>query len=144
MAEGPQKAAVYIYRSTEERWWHKTLFVDVYLDERPFIQLKGGEYVIVYLSAGTHSITAEYDRYSGDFQHPRDEKKLELEIGEVIYAEIVPSHQGTTWVWEIPSPVPLPMPGARVEVVIQPEEDAKQALGKRLDEDLVRERKIFQ
>lgn len=120
------------------------MFVDVYLDERPFIQLKGGEYVIVYLSAGTHSITAEYDRYSGDFQHPRDEKKLELEIGEVIYAEIVPSHQGTTWVWEIPSPVPLPMPGARVEVVIQPEEDAKQALGKRLDEDLVRERKIFQ
>jgi hypothetical protein len=144
VTEGPQKALIYIYRSTEEHWWHKTLFVDIYLDGRPFIQLKGGEYVMVYLPSGTHSITVEYDRYSGDFQHPRDEKTAQLDSGDVLYAEIVPSHQGTTWVWDFPSPVPVPLPGAHVQVTFQPEEKAREVLGRRLDRDMVRERKIFQ
>jgi len=119
------------------------LLVDIYLDGQPFIQLKGGEYVQVYFPSGTHSIAVEYDRYSSEFKHPRDEKTVQLDAGDVLYAEIVPSHQGITWAWAFPSPVPVPLPGAHVQLTLQPEGVAKDALGRRLDKNMVRERKIL-
>lgn len=142
LTEGSQKASVIVYRSTEESWWHKTMFVDIQLDGHPFMQLKGGEYVQIHLSAGVHRIKVEYDRYSGDYQQPGDLRVFDMAPGEVFYMEIIPSHEGITWAWGFPL-FPVPLPGARVELIFQSESDARKVLGKSVDKELLIHRRIL-
>jgi len=49
-----------------------------------------------------------------------------------------------TWVWAFPYLIPLPLPGAKVELLLKKGEEVREAMGKSVDKELLRERRIFQ
>jgi len=140
----PQKASVVIYRSTEESWIHR-VFIDVHVDEHPFMRLIRGEYIQIYLPVGRHRIKVDYPRYSGDVNDDaEDQKMIDLKPGDVLYMEIVPSFKGWTWGCVVTYfPMCVPLPGPKVDLFLKTEEDARKVMGKAVDRELLRERRMI-
>lgn len=144
ITKGPQMASVVIYRSTEESLIHR-VFIDVHVDEHPFMQLIRGEYIQIYLPVGRHMIKVDYPRYSVASHDTEDQKMIDLKPGDVLYMEIVPSFEGWTWACAFTYfPICLPMPGPKVDLFLKTKEDAQKAMGKAVDRELLRERRIIQ
>ena len=144
MTNSPQKGTVVIYRSIEESWMH-SVFVNIHVDGRPFTRLMKGEYVQIFLPVGRHRIRVEYPRYPGVDHDPEDLKVIDLKNEQFLYVEIVPSFEGTTWgCGFVYFPICVPLPGAKVDLILEAEEDARKVMGKMLDSGLLRERRFIQ
>lgn len=135
-------ASVVIYRSTEESWLDKPVPARIYIDGYPFIRLLGGEYVRIYLPDGLHEIKVKYSR-DCEMTTPEAIQAIGLRPDHVHYLEIVPGLGGMTWVYCSPfQGVPIPMTGSEVELLLKHEEDARKHLGKAVDEELLKTRRI--
>jgi len=144
ITNSPQKTSVVIYRSIEESWMHN-VFINVLVDGHSFTQLKRGEYVQIYLPIARHGIKVEYPRYSGAGQDPEDLKMIDLKPGQVLYIEIVPGFEGMTWGCVVAYfPICVPLPAPIVDLYLKTEEDARKIMGKAMDRELLRERKMIQ
>ncbi|TNE76850.1 MAG: hypothetical protein EP334_07650 [Gammaproteobacteria bacterium] len=139
----PQKASLVMYRSNEESLMHR-VFIDIHVDGKPFMKLMRGEYIQIYLSVASHTIKVEYDRYP-DADHVENQEIIDLKPGQVLYMEIVPSFEGWTWVCGVTYyPICAPMPAPKVDLALRAEKDARKAMGKAVDRELLKERIILQ
>ena len=60
--DAPGKGSVVIYRSIAESAVNKSVTADIYIDKQPFIGMKGGEYVPIFLPEGEHDIEIRFHR----------------------------------------------------------------------------------
>lgn len=140
----PGKGSVVIYRSTEESWLNRPIPARIYIDGHPFIKLFGGEYVQVYLADGSHEIRVEYYR-DCEMSTSGATQTLTPGSGHVDYLEVVPGIGRMTWIYCGPFqlvPYPAPMLGSDVQLVLENEEAAIKQMGKAVDEELIRIRRI--
>ena len=120
------------------------MFIDVYVDEHPFMRLIRGEYIQIYLPVGRHRIKVDYPRYSAASHDTEDQKMIDLKPGDVLYMEIVPSFEGWTWGCAVTYfPMCVPLPGPKVDLFLKTEEDARKVMGKAVDRELLRERRMI-
>jgi hypothetical protein len=142
LAEDAQKASVIIYRSTAEGWLHRPIPASIHVDGEPFIRLLGGEYVQIYLPEGRHEIRVEYSR-DCELVTADAIQTLQLKPGQIVYLEILPGFGDMSWIFCSPFQlVPFPMPGSRVELFLQAQEVARERMGKTLDDELLKARRI--
>lgn len=142
LAGDAQKASVVIYRSTAEGWVHRPIPARIHVDGDPFLRLLGGEYVQIHLAEGRHEIRVEYSR-DCELVTPDAIQTLQLQPGQIVYLEIVPGFGDMSWIFCSPFQlVPFPMPGSRVELFLQAEEVAREHMGKALDDELLKARRI--
>ena len=98
----------------------------------------------IYLPGGQHEIKVEYYR-DCELSIPEAGKKVVLEQDHVLYLEVVPGFGGMTWIYCSPYQlVPFPMIGSAVELFLREEENARKQLGKAIDEELLKTRRISQ
>lgn len=96
----------------------------------------------IYLSSGQHDIKVEYHR-DCELTTPEAERTVSLDHGHVIYLEVVPGFGGMTWIFCSPFQlVPIPMIGSAVELFLKEEGYALKRMGKPLDEELLKTRRI--
>ena len=142
LAEDARKASVVIYRSAAEGWLHRPIPVHLHVDGDPFIRLLGGEFVQIYLPGGRHEISVEYSRDCELATHRATQEML-LQAGQVLYLEVVPGFGEMSWIFCSPFQlVPFPMPGSRVELLMNDGEDARKDMGREINEDLLPARRI--
>lgn len=137
----PHKASIVIYRSNKESAIHKPIGASVYIDKQPFVRLKGGEYVQIYLPNGKHKIGFIYHRDCENIK--KWERTIALESGEVYYLEVVPGFGGMAWVYCSPlQGVPFPFIGSKIELFMRKEGEAQRNLGEEITKDLMKTRRV--
>ncbi len=138
----PQKASIVIYRSTGESWIDKPIPALIHIDGAPFARLLGGEYIKIYLSGGQHGIEVKYYR-DCELEIAKAVQTIILTPQQTLYLQIVPSFGGMTWIFCSPFQlVPIPMIGSAVKLFLREEEDALGDMGKAVDEELLKTRRI--
>ena len=140
--DDPKKVPIYIYRSTEENPINKPIPARIHIDGSPFARILGGEYMEIYLSSGQHEIKVEYYR-DCELKIPVAVKTIILKQDQALYLEVVPGFGVMTWIFCSPFQlVPFPMIGSTVELFVIDEEDALKHMGKVVDEELLKVRRI--
>ena len=125
----PQKASVFIYRTSKEHWLIKNRFIAVYVDGNPFLKIKAGEHLIIFLNKGMHTFEAE-SLVAGNLTAQKIKEEYFFESGKTYYLSVYSRIYGIDWYFASPFQlIPLPLPGIRVSINDVAGEHAKSEIG---------------